>query len=36
MPDDDPIARMRELPTLNSAMVRVMGSDLLTLRVDLN
>jgi deazaflavin-dependent oxidoreductase (nitroreductase family) len=36
MPDDDPIARMRELPQLNSAMVRVMGSDLLTLRVDLN
>jgi deazaflavin-dependent oxidoreductase (nitroreductase family) len=36
LPDDDPIARMRELPGVNSAMVRVMGTDLLTLRVDLD
>lgn len=36
LPDDDPIARMRELPNGNSAMVRLMGSDLLTIRVDLD
>lgn len=36
LPDDDPVARLKELPTLNSAVVRAMGSDLLTLRVDLD
>ena len=36
LPDDDPIARLGELPTLNSAVVRLMGSDLLTIRVDLD
>lgn len=36
LPDDDPIARLGHLPTLNSAVVRVMGSDLLTIRVDLD
>jgi deazaflavin-dependent oxidoreductase (nitroreductase family) len=36
LPDDDAKQRLRSLPGLNSAMVRVMGSDLLTIRVDLN
>lgn len=36
LPDDDPIARLKELPTLNSAVVRAVGSDLLTIRIDLN
>ena len=35
LPDDDPIARLRGLPRLNSAAVRVIGTDLLTVRVDL-
>lgn len=34
LPDDDPIARLRKLPSMNSAVVRVMGSELLTVRVD--
>lgn len=36
LPDDDPIARLGHLPALNSAVVRAMGSDLLTIRVDLD
>lgn len=36
MPDDDAKARLRSLPGLNSAAVRLMGSDLLTIRVDLD
>ncbi|MUL85491.1 MULTISPECIES: nitroreductase family deazaflavin-dependent oxidoreductase [unclassified Mycolicibacterium] len=36
LPDDDPVARLKELPRLNSAAVRAMGSDLLTLRIDLD
>ena len=36
LPDDDPIARLSQLPELNSAAVRMMGSDLLTIRVDLD
>ncbi|OBF11388.1 nitroreductase/quinone reductase family protein [Mycobacterium sp. ACS4331] len=36
LPDDDPIARLGGLPTLNSAVVRLMGSDLMTIRVDLD
>jgi deazaflavin-dependent oxidoreductase (nitroreductase family) len=36
LPDDDPIARLRGLPKLNSAGVRAMGSGLLTVRVDLD
>lgn len=36
LPDDDAAARLVELPQLNSALVRVMGSDLLTIRVDLD
>jgi deazaflavin-dependent oxidoreductase (nitroreductase family) len=36
LPDDDPLARLRQLPSGNSAVVRLMGTDLLTVRVDLD
>jgi deazaflavin-dependent oxidoreductase (nitroreductase family) len=36
LPDDDPRARLRSLPRLNSAAVRAVGTDLLTIRVDLD
>lgn len=36
LPDDDPLTRLRGLPRLNSAGVRVMGAGLLTVRVDLD
>jgi deazaflavin-dependent oxidoreductase (nitroreductase family) len=37
MPDDDPRERQRRIPNrLNSASVRLMGTDLLTVRVDLD
>jgi deazaflavin-dependent oxidoreductase (nitroreductase family) len=36
LPDDDPAARLRQLPQMNSAVVRVMGTDLLSVRVDLD
>jgi deazaflavin-dependent oxidoreductase (nitroreductase family) len=37
LPDDDPRERQRRMPNkLNSAGVRAMGSDLLTVRVDLD
>jgi deazaflavin-dependent oxidoreductase (nitroreductase family) len=35
VPDDDPRERLRSLPQLNSLAVRVMGTNLLTIRVDL-
>ncbi|RMB83347.1 nitroreductase family deazaflavin-dependent oxidoreductase [Streptomyces shenzhenensis] len=35
LPDDDAVARLRSLPRLNSAAVRALGTDLLTVRVDL-
>ncbi|WP_033322043.1 nitroreductase family deazaflavin-dependent oxidoreductase [Streptomyces yerevanensis] len=35
LPDDDPIARLRTLPRANSTAVRLVGTDLLTVRVDL-
>ncbi|MEW2620796.1 nitroreductase/quinone reductase family protein [Streptomyces sp. NPDC048106] len=35
LPDDDPRARLRGLPRLNSTAVRAFGTDLLTIRVDL-
>ncbi|MEG3627310.1 nitroreductase family deazaflavin-dependent oxidoreductase [Streptomyces poriticola] len=35
LPDDDPVARLRLLPRLNSTAVRAMGAGLLTVRVDL-
>jgi deazaflavin-dependent oxidoreductase (nitroreductase family) len=36
LPDDDPLARQRAMPGANALVVRLMGSDLLTVRVDLN
>lgn len=36
LPDDDPVARLRSLPRVNSVGVRVLGTDLLTVRVDLD
>ncbi len=36
LPDDDPHARLRDQPTSNSAVVRALGTDLLTIRVDLD
>jgi deazaflavin-dependent oxidoreductase (nitroreductase family) len=36
LPDDDPRLRLRQLPRLNSLLVRSLGTDLLTLRIDLD
>ncbi|MEU1986079.1 nitroreductase/quinone reductase family protein [Nocardia sp. NPDC019395] len=36
VPDDDPVRRLSSLPRGNSAVVRVMGTDLLSVRVDLD
>ncbi|MFD3616786.1 nitroreductase/quinone reductase family protein [Streptomyces sp. NPDC058676] len=36
LPDDDPVARLRTLPRVNSVGVRALGTDLLTVRVDLD
>ena len=36
VPDDDPQTRLRELPQFNSFGVRTFGTDLLTIRVDLD
>jgi deazaflavin-dependent oxidoreductase (nitroreductase family) len=36
LPDDDAVARLSQLPTVNSAVVKLMGTDLLTVRVDLD
>lgn len=36
LPDDDPRARLSQLPGMNSAVVKLMGSELLTIRVDLD
>jgi deazaflavin-dependent oxidoreductase (nitroreductase family) len=36
LPEDDAKERLRSLPGLNSALVRIVGSDLLTIRVDLD
>ncbi|MCX2713320.1 nitroreductase/quinone reductase family protein [Mycolicibacterium sp. J2] len=36
LPDDDTATRLAQLPALNSAVVRMMGSDLLTIRIDLD
>ncbi|MFI9616943.1 nitroreductase/quinone reductase family protein [Streptomyces sp. NPDC052023] len=35
VPDDDPQARLRALPRMNSSAVRAIGTNLLTVRVDL-
>jgi deazaflavin-dependent oxidoreductase (nitroreductase family) len=36
LPDDDPVARLRTLPRFNSAAVRLIGTGLLTVRIDLD
>jgi deazaflavin-dependent oxidoreductase (nitroreductase family) len=36
LPDDDAVTRLSELPTMNSAVVKLMGTDLLTIRIDLD
>ncbi|MEU3279828.1 nitroreductase/quinone reductase family protein [Streptomyces antibioticus] len=36
LPDDDPVARLRTLPRFNSTGVRALGTNLLTIRVDLD
>jgi deazaflavin-dependent oxidoreductase (nitroreductase family) len=36
MPSDDAHARLKSLPRFNSAMVRALGTDLLTVRIDLD
>ena len=36
LPDDDPIARQRTLPRLHSATVRAMGTEHVTVRIDLD
>lgn len=35
MPEDDPIARQRTLDPINAGVVRLVGTELLTLRIDL-
>ncbi len=35
LPDDDPQARLTAQPAYNSTLVRLMGTDLLTIRIDL-
>ncbi|GAB2632213.1 nitroreductase/quinone reductase family protein [Nocardia goodfellowii] len=35
LPEDDALARLKTLPRMNSAMVRALGTHLLTIRVDL-
>jgi deazaflavin-dependent oxidoreductase (nitroreductase family) len=36
MPEDDPRARQQQLPSLNARFVRLMGTELLTVRIDLD
>jgi deazaflavin-dependent oxidoreductase (nitroreductase family) len=36
LPDDDPRARQRSMAAVNATVVRLMGSDLLTVRIDLD
>ena len=36
LPEDDAAARLRQLPAGNSAAVRILGTDLLTIRIDLD
>lgn len=36
LPEDDPVARLRRLPRVNSLGVRALGTNLLTVRVDLD
>lgn len=36
LPGDDPVARLAALPRFNSSLVRALGTDLLTVRIDLD
>ena len=36
LPDDDPLERQRSLPAFNARVVRLMGTDLMTVRIDLD
>jgi deazaflavin-dependent oxidoreductase (nitroreductase family) len=36
MPDDDPVERQKQLRPVNAAIVRAMGTNLLTIRIDLD
>jgi deazaflavin-dependent oxidoreductase (nitroreductase family) len=36
LPDDDPVARQERLPHLNARAVRGLGTELLTVRIDLD
>jgi deazaflavin-dependent oxidoreductase (nitroreductase family) len=36
MPDDDSLERQRHMPRLNAAAVRALGTDLMTVRIDLD
>ena len=36
LPDDDPVERQRGLPGVNARVVRLMGTELLTIRIDLD
>ena len=36
LPDDDPYVRLTEFPRFNSSVVRALGTDLLTVRIDLD
>ena len=35
LPDDDPLERQRSLPGFNARVVRLMGTELMTVRIDL-
>jgi len=36
LPGDDPLARQRSLPAFNARVVRLMGTELMTVRIDLD
>jgi hypothetical protein len=36
LPDDDPIARQKSMRRFNAQFVRMMGTDLLSIRIDLD
>ena len=35
LPDDDPVERQKSMPKVNARSVRAMGTNLLTIRIDL-
>jgi deazaflavin-dependent oxidoreductase (nitroreductase family) len=36
LPDDDPVERQKSMPKVNARSVRAMGTDLLSIRIDLD